>query len=144
MAFWDTSALLKLYLPESDSPIFESLALNATEIVTAFVGRYEARTAFRRKEAQGSIPPGDAAVCWERFCRDIESGRVRVVLESPELGEAFGRIVDQCLSQIPPVFVRTNDALHLAAAKLAGETEFVTADVRQRDAAALVGLNVIL
>lgn len=142
MAFWDTSAILKLYLAEADSPTFEALAMSTNELVTAFVGKYEAPTTFRRKEAQGELPPGEADVCWQRFCRDIQSGRVRIVPESPQLERSFGNILDQCLSQIPAVFVRTNDALHLAAAKVAGETEFVTADARQAAAAILIGLTV--
>ncbi len=141
MAFWDTSALLKLYLAEADSALFESLALASSELVTAFIGKHESRTAFRRKEAQGMIPAGEADVCWQRFCRDIQTGRIRVIPESPQLELTFGRILDQCLSPAPPVFIRTNDALHLAAAKVAGETEFVTADARQAATAAVIGLK---
>jgi predicted nucleic acid-binding protein len=142
MAFWDTSALLKLYLEESDSASFESLALGSKDLLTAFIGKHEARTSFRRKEAQGVIPPGEADVCWQRLCRDIQASRVRIIPDSPQLERIFGSILDQCLSQSPPVFVRTNDALHLAAAILAGETEFVTSDARQAAAATLIGLTV--
>jgi predicted nucleic acid-binding protein len=142
MAFWDTSALLKLYLAEADSPRFEALALESGELVTAFIGKYEARTSFRRKEAQGVIPTGEADVCWQRFCADIQGGRIRLVPESSATENEFGRILDQCLSQAPPVFVRTNDALHLAAAKIAAAVEFVTADARQRAAATLLGFKV--
>jgi len=38
---------------------------------------------------------------------------------------------------------RTYDALHLASAKVAGELEFITADVRQRAAALLMGFTVL-
>ena len=46
----------------------------------------------------------------------------------------FGVVLEACFSQTPPTFIRTNDALHLASAKVAGEQEFITADVRQRAA----------
>ena len=36
-----------------------------------------------------------------------------------------------------------NDALHLASAKVAGEPEFITGDVRQRAAALLMGFRVL-
>ena len=142
MAAWDTSALLKLYLAEADSPSFEALALSSTELVMAPIGRHEARVAFRRKEAEGVLPPGGADVCYRKLLQDIQVGRIRMVGESAASEIEFGKVVDQCLSQSPPVFVRTNDALHLAAAKLAGETEFVTADARQAAAATLIGLTV--
>jgi predicted nucleic acid-binding protein len=48
-----------------------------------------------------------------------------------------------CFLQTPPLFIRTNDALHLASAKLAGEPEFITADARQRAAALLTGFTVL-
>lgn len=143
MAFWDTSALLKLYLAEADSALFESWALAFSELVTAFIGKHEARTAFRRKEAQGVIPAGEEDVCWQRFCRDIQTGRIQVIPESPQLELTFGRILDQCLYLAPPLFVRTNDALHLAAAKVAGETDFVTADARQAATTTVIGLKVM-
>jgi hypothetical protein len=42
-----------------------------------------------------------------------------------------------------PTFIRTNDALHLAWAKVAGEPGFITADMRQRAAALLMGFKVL-
>ncbi len=142
MAYWDTSALLKLYLSEADSPTFEMLALTSTEIVTASIGQYEARTAFRRKEAEGAIPAGEADVLYQRLIRDIQAGQIRLVPVSSATELEFGTILDRCMSQIPPIFVRTIDALHLASAKVASEMEFITADVRQRDAAKLASLIV--
>jgi len=55
----------------------------------------------------------------------------------------LGNLLRQCLLHSPPVPVRTNDALHLAAARLAGEREFVSADSRQRAAAVHLGFTVL-
>lgn len=143
MSYWDTSALLKLYLQEPDSADFVSLAATASELVTAFIGKHEARTAFRRRESEGSLTPGGAALCHQKLLHDIQRGRIRMMPESPELESEFGKVLDRCLSQSPPLFVRTNDALHLAAAALKGETEFVSADGRQRTAATLLGFTVL-
>ncbi len=63
--------------------------------------------------------------------------------ETDAVGREFGAALEKCFSQIPPVFIRTNDALHLASAKVAGETVFVTADARQRVAAVLMGFTVL-
>jgi predicted nucleic acid-binding protein len=43
---------------------------------------------------------------------------------------------------VPPLFVRTLDAIHLASAMIAGEKEFVATDKRLRDAALFLGLKV--
>ena len=67
---------------------------------------------------------------------------MRLVPESPAVQDEFGLILERCFSLTPPVFIRTNDALHLASARVAGETEFITADGRQAAAAKLAGLVV--
>lgn len=142
MSYWDTSALAKLYLAEPDSARFESMAL-ASEIVIGAIGRYELRTVFRRREAEAMIPAGKAAVLYQRMISDAANGMLRVVADSEDIDRRYGTIVETCFSQTPPLFIRTNDALHLAAAHTAGETEFVTADQRQRGAAELLGFRVL-
>ncbi len=141
MSYWDTSALVKLYVVEPDAAVFEALAL-ASPVVTAGIARHEARTVFRRREAEGALPPGTGAALFQRLEADVASGLIRVFSESTDAEHEFGLVLEQCFSRVPPIFVRTNDALHLAAARAAGETDFVTADMRQRAAARLLGLNV--
>ena len=53
----------------------------------------------------------------------------------------FERVVEKCLGRMPPLFIRTLDAMHLATAIIAGETELVTTDKRLREAASLLGLT---
>lgn len=142
MSYWDTSAILKLYLREADSAKYEALAASASSLVSCFMGRHEARTSFRRRETEGALPKGGASACHQKLLGDIALGRVGIIQESPEFDQEFGVVLDQCLSQSPPIFVRTNDAIHLAAARLAGETEFISADIRQRAAAQFLGFLV--
>ena len=40
------------------------------------------------------------------------------------------------------LFIRTFDAIHLASARVAGETEIVATDKRLRDAAGLIGFTI--
>ncbi len=143
MSYWDTSALLKLYLTESDSVVFQGLLNPSGARVTAFIGKHEARTAFRRREAEGVLGQGGGAACYARLLGDIANGWIALVSEHAELENVFGTLLDQCLSQTPPVLVRTNDVLHLAAARVAGETDFVSADLKQRAAATFLGFNVL-
>lgn len=142
MSYWDTSALVKLYLAEPDSARFESLAF-ASPVVTGMIARHELRTVFHRREAEAAIPAGEASALCQRLTSDAASGLVRVQPDSETLEREFGKVLETCFSQTPPVFIRTNDALHLAAARVAGETEFVTADVRQRGAAQLLGFKLL-
>ena len=143
MSHWDTSALVKLSLTEADSARFVQLAGAAARIVTAGIARFESRTVFRRHEAEGSLPAGEAAVLSADMERDIARGKIVVQADGADVEREFNQVLEQCFSQTPPVFIRTNDALHLAAARVAGEVEFITADGRQRTAALLLGFKVL-
>lgn len=141
MSYWDSSALVKLYVKETDSAQFEPLAL-AGLLVTGTLALLEARTMFRRREAEGVLPSGQATALFAQLTADAAAGKIRVQTETDVVRGKFGEVLEACFSQTPPVFIRTNDALHIAAALVAGEKEFVTADGRQRAAAILMGLTV--
>ncbi len=143
MSYWDTSALVKLSVAEADSQQFQQLARSAARIITAAIARLEARTVFSRREAEGALPPGEAAALVADLNRDVGNGRVVIQAADNDVENEFGKVLETCFSQTPPVFVRTNDALHIATAIVAGEAEFITADVRQRAAATLLGLIVL-
>ena len=143
MSYWDTSALLKLYVAEPDSGVFLAFAAGTPKLATAFIGKHEARAAFRRREAEQVLSPGGGEACYQKLIHDITLGRLELVPESTPLEDEFGRILAKCLSQSPPILVRTNDALHLAAAKVAGETEFLSTDGRQRATATFLGFTVL-
>lgn len=143
MSHWDTSALVKLSVAEADSAQFQQLAGNTTRLVTAAIARLEARTVFRRREAEGALPPGEAAALSADMDRDVADGRLVIQAADADVERAFANVLEKCFSQTPPVFIRTNDALHIASAIVAGETEFVTTDIRQRAAAKLMGMIVL-
>ena len=75
--------------------------------------------------------------------RDVADGRLVIQAADADVERAFANVLEKCFSQTPPVFIRTNDALHIASAIVAGETEFVTTDIRQRAAAKLMGMTVL-
>ena len=76
MSYWDASALVKLYVKETDSPQFEALAL-AEPPVTGTVGLHEARTVFRRREAEGVLPSGQGAALFAGLSADVTAGEIR-------------------------------------------------------------------
>jgi predicted nucleic acid-binding protein len=142
MSYWDTSALVKLYLREVDSMAFRNRSLQEAPLHTAHLARHELRTVFLRRESEGLIQPGSAALLFQDFEEDVIAGRILVQTETPAVQQEFVKVLEQCLLVTPPVFIRTNDALHIASARVVQQTDFVTADNRQRAAAVHVGLIV--
>jgi predicted nucleic acid-binding protein len=143
MSYWDSSALAKLFVLEPDSVSFRKLAAANFPLVASFLARCELATTFRRRETEGSLWPGAARELRERFDRLVRGGRIVLEPEKDSLRGKFEAVLDDCFSASPPVFVRTNDALHIAAAHTAGQSALVTADIRQKKAAELCGLTVL-
>ena len=142
MSYWDSSALVKLYVNEADSAQFDALALPGP-VVTGTLALHEARTVFRRLEAEGMLPHGQGTALFAQLTGDVAAGKIQVQTETDAVRGKFGEVLEACFSQTPSVFIRTNDALHIASALVAGEKEFVTADARQRAAAVLMRLAVL-
>ena len=80
---------------------------------------------------------------YDELIADIAVADIVIQPETADMEREFGAALEACFSQTPPTFIRTNDALHLASAKVAGEPEFITADTRQRAAALLMGFTVL-
>ncbi|HBJ83014.1 MAG TPA: hypothetical protein DDZ88_03895 [Verrucomicrobiales bacterium] len=78
----------------------------------------------------------------DSFCALISSGQFTEEAITPELEAEFYDILDSCLSQSPPILLRTNDGLHLAAARRANESEVVSTDKGLRKAALFLGFTV--
>ena len=84
---------------------------------------------------------GNCALLYQDFESDIAAGLIVIQEETDAVRQEFIRVLEQCYSAASAVFIRTNDALHIASAKAASQTLFVTADLRQRTAAIHVGLS---
>ena len=135
MSYWDSSALIKLYVQELDSAEFRALAAKASRVATGSLTRHEVRTVLRRREAEDVLLSGEAAALYGELNADIAATDIVIQSETADVEQEFGVVLDKCFSQTPPTFIRTNDALHLASAKVAGEPEFITGiygNVRRR------------
>ena len=139
MSYWDTSCLVKLYTPEPDSETFRDLLAQGGACVTCDVTSLEFWATVRRKEAEGILAPGEALKVQTALESDLADGSILIKPCDSAVHFRFYQIVDQCHSFIPPIFIRTNDALHLAAAGCAGETEIVATDKRLRQATLALG-----
>ncbi len=141
MSYWDTSTLGKLYVPEPDSAVFEKKAASEPAILTARLALHEMRRVVFRKESAGLIPAGTAEAVLSQVDQDITAGEIRVVELDARVEAEFNVIMAACYRHTLPMPIRTFDALHLACARVSGETEMVTTDKRLRDAAKLLGFS---
>ena len=106
--YLDTSALVKLYLPESGSERVRRIYHSSKpyELAILSITQVELRSALRRRERSGSIESGSVERVLARFATDLESVFTTLPITDPILNLACS-IVDR-----HPV--RASDALQLA------------------------------
>jgi uncharacterized protein len=142
MSYWDTSALVKLYALESDSGLFESHVCSAGgPVVVSRIALQEAYAAFYRKEVAGVLRVGSAAKLHACMLQDVAGGELQLVEMGPALDAEYAHVLAFCYGQTPPIPLRTLDVIHLASARLAGQSELVATDQRLRNAAKALGLS---
>lgn len=144
MAFWDTSALVKLYVRERDSDRFrEMMRISAEVPVISQLSLAEMHRALWAKELARAIPEKRAEPTYEKFRYDLEAGSMEIVPFGREVQNEFDRIVLLCYRTRPVVPIRALDGLILASALIARTPELVCTDSRMRAAAVLLGLHVL-
>ncbi|MEW6306304.1 MAG: type II toxin-antitoxin system VapC family toxin [Verrucomicrobiota bacterium] len=141
MSYWDTSALAKLYIAEPDSGAFQTYALT-NSIVTSRLALWELRHVALRKEVEGVIQSSTAETIWQQAEADVINGRVSMIELDQNLTAELESVMAACYRGTPSLAVRTLDSIHLASARVAGETEIVATDARLRSAALSLGLAV--
>jgi predicted nucleic acid-binding protein len=139
MSYWDTSALVKLYVEEADSLDFERLLVPQSVLVTSRITAFEACATFHRKENEGALRPGSAEKLFNQFLEDIHSGQIRLIPIDFLVDSRIGALYEKCFGFKPPIPIRTLDAIHLVCAEISGEKEIITTDKRMRQAARQLG-----
>jgi predicted nucleic acid-binding protein len=135
-AYFDTSALVKRYVDEAGRREVLKL-LRHHECVSSAVLPVELRSALRRRETEGTLEAARVPEILKRVSADRDYWTL-VDVGAEVLGAA-----EKLLAVHP---LRTLDAIHVASAQVfaAGLSEpdlmFVSADKRQTDAAAVIGL----
>lgn len=139
MNYWDTSALLKLFVNEPGSPEARAVLTRDPEVATALLTYVEAFSAFTRRGEDGSLTHADLARVRRRFGTEWIA-YLRVPL-TDELIRRSRAVVERH-------GIRTLDAVHLASLLELGERlgeriPLVAADGRLLRAAAAEGVRVI-
>lgn len=143
MRYWDTSALVKLFVWEPDSPRFRELAARHPVLVTSDFARREILLTLCRKEAGGDLKSGMTELVFQRIQQQAERGRIRFVPLDGTVDSVLVKLSLQLYRSSPPQLIRTLDAIHLAAAKSLAADELVTLDGRMATAARQLGFTVI-
>ncbi|MBH2019897.1 type II toxin-antitoxin system VapC family toxin [Polaromonas sp.] len=132
---FDTSALLKRYLPERGREAVLALVAQAMPMVAAPHCKLELYAALNRvrRETRAS------ETSYRDTCAEVERNfdEMQVVPLSASVERSAIRALEAST-------LRGMDALHVGAALAAGVDLFVTADVRQFNSAQALGLNATL
>ena len=144
MTYWDTSAFLKLYVAEHDSPYFvRLLASTSDQISSSAIVTAEALCALYRKEQAGELRRGAAKVVFQKLVADAEAGHFITIPYGREVVAQAETVVKLALGRRRPLMIRTLDAIHIASALASNASLMVATDSRLRAVAELAGLKVL-
>lgn len=137
-AYFDTSVLVKRYVKEGGSSASGKL-FQQYRFLSSALAPVEALSALSRRRTAGEITQRDFLAIRSRLHKDRDYW---------ELVEVGPIVLRQAEELVQKTALRTLDALHIASAlafqAASGLTiPFVTADIRQRDAAESLALNLI-
>lgn len=137
-AYFDTSAIVKRYVAEPDSPRARAL-MRRHRVLSSVLTSLEALSAFVRRHAAGDLSDRDFVAIVSRLDADRRMW---------ELVEVTPLVLDRAESLIRTEGLRTLDAIHVGSALVfesgaGARLPFITADDRQRAAAVRARLEVV-
>jgi len=142
MRYFDTSVLLKLYVPEPRSAEAAALvAASQNRASLTDLHLLELHSALRQKMGRGELSEAQCRALMEQLKSDIGSGtHSRVKLEWHEI---FALAEALSAAHGTVTMCRSLDTLHVATAIHLGCTEFCSFDRRQALLAAAAGLVIL-
>lgn len=134
----DTSALLKLYLPEPGSDEFNEVVEGRDDVLVSDLAVTEFISALARRLRQGSLAREAARRLQHAVLGRLDEG----VYHRVELTREVHRRAEQFLLSLPETPLRAADALHLLLATSGRAASLASFDARLTVAARAVGLAV--
>jgi predicted nucleic acid-binding protein len=134
--YCDTSALLKLYLPEPGSGEFNRTVEGRGDLLVADLAVTEIASALSRRLRQGGLTREVARRIRHAIVGRLDDG----VYERVELTREVHRRAEHFLLSLTATPLRSADALHLALATSARAASLASFDLRLGAAARAVGL----
>jgi hypothetical protein len=138
--YFDTGALVKLYIVESGSAYVERKARAASLIPLNQLQETELRNAIHTAVGRKTIPAAAGALALEHLDNDLRSGVLATT--SIDWGTTWTRAAHLARLHTAKILCRTLDILHVAAAESCGCDLFVTGDERQFRLCKAVGVPV--
>ncbi|MEO6080697.1 MAG: type II toxin-antitoxin system VapC family toxin [Steroidobacteraceae bacterium] len=135
--YLDSSAFVKLYVPEPESERIDAFLRGRTGLAISELVITEALSAVARRKREGALGAGAANEIREAMLADAASGSFDVLDLTPNTH----REAERLLFATDSLPLRTLDALHIALAMSCSATCVITFDRRMREAAALVGFR---
>lgn len=137
-AYFDTSVLVKRYIKEEGSTVARRL-LQRYRLLSSAITPVEVLSALSRRRTAGELTPRDFLAIRSRLHKDRRYW---------ELVEVGAIVLSQAEDLVQKTSLRTLDAVHVASTlsfqAASGLTiPFVTADIKQRNAAETLALNLI-
>ena len=143
MVFWDTSALLKLYVAEPDSNAFAILAEGEEPLAISAWTTHEILCGLHRKELLHDLKAGGAEAIYQRILQQIAAGALHVITYTATVAQRTSDVIRGCYGARTPVAIRSLDALQLGSALVGGAIGVVSVDARMRAGAKIFNLRVL-
>jgi uncharacterized protein len=140
-SYFDTSAVVPLYLPEPRSERAREEARRVRQIPYTPLHALELTSAIHLNCGRGSITPPELRAVSLQIQDDLSAHRLRTT--PLDLADVFGSATDLATRHAAIMLCRSLDVLHVAAALHLRCAELVTADERQLQLARAVGLYVV-
>jgi hypothetical protein len=138
MIFCDTSAIAKLYVVEKESPAMRARLEAEDQVFASELVRTELMGVFHRQLREGIWGRDKFMTAIRQFTHDDIAGFWTWL----PLGSAVIEAAAQVYTTLPEsVFLRSADCLHLVTALRHSFAEIYTYDIRQSDAAGVLGLK---
>lgn len=136
----DTCALIKLYVPESDSDKVQASVLGQVALMTSELAMVETSSVLARHVREGRLIGAGQKKIWDAFSRHIQEGYWKLAGLNADTYKLASDLIFRCPAHIP---LRTLDALHLAVCIENKAYPLCTLDLVMRKAAQYFKISVI-
>ena len=131
--FFDSSAFAKRYVREAGTEAVLAWCDRATEICLSAIALPEIISALCRLQREGKLTPQQYRQIKSLLLADVEDIAI---------SDVSATVIQHAFNCLENNVLRGMDAIHIASALALQADVFVSADVRQREAAANAGLTV--
>ena len=140
MIFCDTSAAVKIYVPERESPSVRLLFEGEDDLCLSALARVEIMSVFHKRIREGSWNQSQFLSAVRQFTKDDLGGYWTWLPLDKEILDAASKIYGTLAST---AFLRSSDCIHLVTALHHNFGEVYTYDRHQSSAAHFLGIRAV-